>query len=195
MNQFIFQGGAENVNFFHLTDAARRRLQYFWTCHKGARKGDTAFIYLCAPLSRIVGRVELIGEPFENIPNMFQNPYMAGKLCVEIEFREYLDESLDLLTARNLKTLFGKDWGWSRYPRGATRIPDSILPPFLELVGRVRHLTRIAGIMKESSRGLHFCPECQAEWRCLDGCEYSEMLCDEHDTTAIRQKLGGKWLE
>lgn len=148
MNTFIFQGGATNVDFFHLTDAARRRLQYFWTCHRSAKRGDEAFIYLTAPLSRIVGRVELVGDPFVNFPDMFENPYMLNKTCVEIEFREYFDESLDLMTARNLKAVFGLDWGWTRYPRGATRIPADILPPFLELVGRARHLTRIKQIIQ-----------------------------------------------
>lgn len=145
---YIFQGGPDNVPWFEFVrnHGAERlndylREGFYWVCPKGVKIGDRAFIYLTAPLSRIVGLVEVTGEPFWNYPDRFDNSFMAGKRCVRISFLEAFDTESDLLTIWNLRKLFAKDWGWVRYPRGSTKIPatDGIRKSFLELVDEVRN--------------------------------------------------------
>lgn len=127
-NYFILLGGAEHFDFFsdNLSFADE---QWFWTVPKTAQIGDTAFVYLCAPVSRIVGKIEVIAEPFYNI-NMFPN--WANNWMAEIQFVEYFEPRPEL-TLKRLKELF-EDWAWLRYPRGKTRIPAHIVQPFLELM-------------------------------------------------------------
>ena len=85
MNYWIFIGGPENLRHWEA-----RRLhdgqQWFWTANKRVRSGDTGFIYLTAPLSRIIGEVDIVGEPFFNHAEggMFSNRYMLDKWCVEV---------------------------------------------------------------------------------------------------------------
>jgi hypothetical protein len=136
VNHFIFQGGAENKIWFlnkHYRAAAGA---WFWSAQKTAKVGDIAFIYLTAPLSRIVGKVEIKGEPFYNYPNRFENPIMLNRYCVEVEYKETFEIESELLTMKNLRKVFA-DWSYLRYPRGGVRIPDAIVPPFLELVGKI----------------------------------------------------------
>lgn len=132
-NHFILQGGAENHDFF-LHNEIFADEQWFWTVPKGAKKGDIGFVYLCAPLSRIVGRVELTAEPvFNGLPYMFEAEVMRDKWCAEIGKVKYFREREEL-KFMGLKKLFGADWGWIRYPRGNTKVPAEILQPFLELM-------------------------------------------------------------
>jgi len=142
---FIFQGGKENNEWFdfcrkygadklnaHLRAMNDEDTGFFWTCHKQAKKGDEAYIYLTAPLSRIVGKVRLVDKPFQNFPNRFDNSFMDNKLCVEVEFVESYET--ENLTIKEMRNLFGVDWGWVRYPRGSVKIPEHILPVFNEWV-------------------------------------------------------------
>lgn len=137
-NTFILQGGPENVEWFEAFQKYGQRFKnlthVYWTCPKSARKGDHAFIYLTAPLSRIVGKADIIGEPFFNdVPYRFDNKFMEGKWCCEIDIEFAFDVDSELLTMKNFRKLFGHDWGWVRYPRGSVKIPEEILPAFLEL--------------------------------------------------------------
>lgn len=133
-NYFILQGGAENLHYFeHNERYVSRDIEFFWTCPKQAKKRDTAFVYLCAPESRIVGQVKLVGEPFFNSGDMFENPVMKEKWCVEIGEVKYFPHRREL-TMKGLRELFGADWGWVRYPRGNTKIPAHIIEPFMELI-------------------------------------------------------------
>lgn len=102
-NFYIFQGGPETkwlIEDGHFPT-------FFWTANKHVKKGEIAFIYLTAPISKIVGaevgEVNFYGE----------------------------HESLSM---KNLRKLFATDWGWVRYPRGSTRIPDEIMGSFYELI-------------------------------------------------------------
>lgn len=133
-NYYILQGGAELLFWFkNHAKLIGTSQQFFWTSPKQARKGDIGFIYLCAPQSRIVASVELLGEPFHNIGNMFQNEIMRDKWCVEIGKAKYFEPRKEL-SMRGLRELFATDWAWLRYPRGNTKIPAEILPPLLELL-------------------------------------------------------------
>lgn len=132
--KYILQGGAELLFWFR--DHSHRignQNQLFWTSPKTAKKGEKAFIYLCAPESRIVAEVELIEEPFHNVGNMFRNEIMRDKWCIEIGKAKYF-EPRNELTMKGLRALFAVDWGWLRYPRGNTTIPSDILPPLMELI-------------------------------------------------------------
>jgi len=135
-NYFILQGGAELLFWFrNHSHRIGTSQQFFWTSPKTASKGDKAFIYLCAPESRIVAEVELIAEPFHNVGNMFENDIMRDKWCVEIGNAKYLEPRHEL-KMRGLRELFAIDWAWLRYPRGNTKIPADILQPFLELINQ-----------------------------------------------------------
>lgn len=133
-NYFILQGGAEHLDYFENNPRYESAgVEFFWTCLKQAKKGDTALIYLCAPQSRIVGSVELTGEPFHNVGDMFKNPIMKDKYCVQIGKVKFFPFRREL-TMRGLRELFAIDWAWLRYPRGNTKIPADIVQPFLELI-------------------------------------------------------------
>lgn len=133
-NYFILQGGAEHLDYFENNPRYESAgVEFFWTCPKRAVKGDTGFVYLCAPQSRIVGSVELVGEPFQNVGDVFRNPIMKDKYCVQIGRVKYLPFRPEL-TMRGLRELFAADWAWLRYPRGNTQIPAHIVKPFLELI-------------------------------------------------------------
>jgi hypothetical protein len=129
---YILQGGPENIDFFE-NNAAYRDEDWWWSGPKTAKPGDLAFIYLTAPLSRIVGRVKIIGEPFYNAAHIFNNPIMNDRWCVPVGDVLHYPARREL-TMRGLRELFSVDWAWVRYPRGNTRIPDHIIKPFLELV-------------------------------------------------------------
>jgi hypothetical protein len=134
-NYFIFQGGPENLRWWVKNDLYRHS-QWFWSANKHVVPGDKALIYLTAPLSRIVGDVDVIGKPFWNdrSNSMFENDHMVDKWCVEVGNPFYYGMREDL-TMANLRKLFGVDWGWVRYPRGNTRVPAEILESLLELIG------------------------------------------------------------
>jgi hypothetical protein len=133
MANFILLGGPEHLDWFENPNAVEfSNCDYFWTCPKTAAVGDVGFIYLTAPVSRIVGKVRIVGEPFYQVGDiMFENPKMRNKYCAEVEFAEYYPSAN--LTIKNLRSLF-QDWGWLTMPRSNTRIPDSVLPAFLELI-------------------------------------------------------------
>lgn len=136
MNYYILQGGAEHLDYFENNVRYENfGVEFFWTCPKQALKGDICFVYLCAPLSRIVGQVSLIGEPFHNVGNVFKNSIMNGKWCVQIGEVKHIPFRHEL-TMKGLRELFAIDWAWLRYPRGNCKIPADIVQPFLELVGK-----------------------------------------------------------
>ena len=128
-NYYILMGGAEHLDFFE-HNARYAGDQWFWTVPKGARAGEVGFVYLCAPVSRIVGRVEFIAKPFYNV-GMF--PEWADQWMAEVGNVVYFPTRHEL-TIRGLRELFSADWGWPRYPRSKTIIPADIVQPFLELV-------------------------------------------------------------
>ena len=132
MNLWLFQGGPETE---WLLQEDSPFDQYFWTANKHVKKGEIALIYLTAPLSRIVATARIVGEPFFNpaATSMFDNPFMFDKWCVELSETVYLG-SHDELSIANLRKLFSLDWGWVRYPRGSTRIPDQLISPIQELL-------------------------------------------------------------
>lgn len=134
-NHYILQGGPENIKYWEQPDRYGM-VDWFWSANKHVLPGDKAFIYLTAPLSRIVGVVDILKEPFYNPreASMFLNRHMLDRWCVEVGNPFYFGNRDDLSMA-NLRKLFGTDWGWVRYPRGNTRVPDEILPPLLELIG------------------------------------------------------------
>ena len=134
-NFYIFQGGPENLRWWLKNDEYHRDHQSFWSANKHVRPSDVVFIYLTAPLSRIVGTVSVLGDPFFNprANSMFLNPHMLEKWCVEVGYPFYFGDHEELKLS-NLRRLFGADWGWVRYPRGNTRIPNEIVSPFLELI-------------------------------------------------------------
>jgi hypothetical protein len=127
-NYFILLGGAEHIDFFR-ENIFFENQQWFWTVPKKAKKGDIGFVYLCAPISRIVGEIELTAEPFYNT-HLF--PRWENNWMAEIGNVKYFEPRPELKTKR-LKELF-PDWGWLRYPRGKTQIPVDIVEPFLELM-------------------------------------------------------------
>lgn len=127
-NYNIVLGGAEHEGFF-VRNSDYTGEDWFWTVPKDAQIGDICFVYLTAPLSRIVGRFTITGEPFLNL-GMF--PDYSGKYMAEIGNVQYYPPKPEL-TIRGLRALFC-DWAWLRYPRNKTRIPPHILPPFLELL-------------------------------------------------------------
>ncbi len=129
-NYYILLGGPEHLDWFeHFDEDALS--QYFWTVPKDARIDETAFIYLTAPVSRIVGKVMIIGEPFYNI-NEFENPKTKNSWMAQISRVEYFKPRAEL-HMKGLRALF-PDWGWLSYPRGKTKIPTEIRKPFLELM-------------------------------------------------------------
>ncbi|HEX3102556.1 MAG TPA: hypothetical protein VHQ01_12215 [Pyrinomonadaceae bacterium] len=132
MSYWIFQGGPETE---WLLEKDSPFDQYFWTANKHVQVGEVAFIYLTAPISKIVAGVNILKEPFFNAAatSMFDNEYMYDKWCVEVGNTHYYGQHEDL-SMRNMRKLFSLDWGWVRYPRGSTRIPDEIVSPFLEMM-------------------------------------------------------------
>ena len=131
-NYYILQGGPENLGYFEHNEDYQDE-QWWWSGPKSAKPGDIAFIYLTAPVSRIVGRTEIMGEPFHNMAKIFDNPMMDNRWCVPVKVVIYYPHRFEL-TMAGLRSLFSKDWPWLRYPRGGTKIPAHILPPFLELI-------------------------------------------------------------
>lgn len=131
-NFWLFQGGPETEWLLEEDSPFKR---FFWTANKNVKKGEIAFIYLTAPLSRIMATVRIVGDPFFNSgeTSMFDNPFMNDKWCVEVGETVYLG-SHDELSIANLRKLFSVDWGWVRYPRGSTRIPDDVVYPLSELM-------------------------------------------------------------
>jgi hypothetical protein len=135
MTHYIFLGGPENLKYWIYQTERERSAQWFWSANKHVRPGDIGYIYLSAPLSRIVGEVDILAEPFfHHSQTMFDNPHMADKWCVEVGNPRYYGNRDDL-SMKNLRKLFAVDWGWVRYPRGNTRVPDEILPALKELIG------------------------------------------------------------
>ena len=132
MKYYVLLGGPEHLEYFQNPTKIKDE-QWWWTVSPSAKIGETAFIYLTAPESRIVGRVELIGEPFHNVANIFENQKCDGKWMAPIGNVVYYPPRPEL-TMKGLRSLFGSDWAWLSYPRGKTTIPDHILTPFLELV-------------------------------------------------------------
>lgn len=129
-NYYILLGGPEHLDFFennqNYSDA-----RWFWTVPQSAKSGEAAFVYLTAPLSRIVGKVLLIGEPFYNV-NEFDNPKTQNRWMAEIQMVSYFKPKSDL-TMSGLRALF-PDWRWLSYPRSKAKIPAEIVAPFLELI-------------------------------------------------------------
>lgn len=145
-NYYIFQGGPELIKYWLVPEEWTGH-KWYWSANKHVVAGDKAFIYLTSPQSRIVGEVDVMGEPFFNgQPYAFDNPHMNDKWCVEVGNPiPFTNTALDYtgggpvhLSMMNLRKLFGKDWGWVRYPRGNTRVPDEILPALLELASQSR---------------------------------------------------------
>ena len=140
---FILQGGPENLEWFEDLNAFGKEKfnriirenysGFYWSIPKKGNKDDEAYIYLTAPVSSIVGRVRFSGEPFFIYPNRFKNAKMGNKTCIEIEFLHSYTEHTDSLHISRLRTLFGSDWGWVRYPRSNGIIPDQIIQPITEL--------------------------------------------------------------
>ena len=134
MNYFVLLGGPEHFDFFK-NNARYGRDQWFWTMQKDARVGDSCFVYMSAPVSRFVGSMEVVGDPFFHVGNtMFSNPKLRDQYVAEIGKVKYFEPRPEL-TIAGLRGLF-PDWGWLRYPRSKTRIPAEVLGPFLELVGK-----------------------------------------------------------
>ena len=131
---FVLLGGGEHLPYF-LNNDDWNQYEWFWTVPKSAKKGDLAFIYLTAPVSAIVGRVELVEEPWFHVDGFFDNPKMKNKQVARIGNVTPLTGRTDL-TMKSLRTLFGRDWPWLGYPRSHVRIPADILPPFLELINQ-----------------------------------------------------------
>jgi hypothetical protein len=129
-NYYVLLGGPEHYDYFEHHELYAGE-QWFWTAPKGARVGETAFVYLSAPVSRIVGRFVFVAEPFYNV-GMFDHPRMKDKWVAEFGEVEFFARCLEL-TIGGLRAVF-PDWGWLRYPRSLTRIPAEIVGPFLELI-------------------------------------------------------------
>jgi hypothetical protein len=132
MNYYVLLGGPEHLDFFQ-NNSQYAGTQWFWTMVKGARVGETCFVYMSAPVSRFVGRIEVVGEPFFHVGStMFDNPKMRDQYVAEIGKVVYFAPRPEL-SISGLRKLF-TDWGWLRYPRSKTRIPDDLVKPFLELM-------------------------------------------------------------
>lgn len=131
-NYYILLGSPEHLDFFE-NPAAYSDEQSYWTVPKSAKKGQEAFIYLCAPVSSIVGRVIIVEEPFFNV---YTFPDWADNWMAEISIMQEYTSRKDL-HIKNLKSLF-PDWSWLRFPRNKTRIPSDIIVPFLELVEQAK---------------------------------------------------------
>jgi hypothetical protein len=133
MKYYVLLGGPEHLPFFE-RNAALAGHKWFWTMVKSAKVGDTCFVYMSAPVSRIVGLFKVVGEPFFHVGNtMFDNPQMRDQYVAEIGGVKYFQPRPEL-TMKGLRELF-PEWGWLRYPRSKTSIPDKIVVPFLEMVG------------------------------------------------------------
>ena len=130
MKYYILMSGPELLPYF---EPGADLEDWWWTVSPSAKVGDQGFIYLTAPVSRIVAQVEITGAPFNNIANVFDNPKCDGKWMSPINLVRLLPARPEL-TIQGLRLLFGTDWGWVRYPRGRTTIPAHIIKPFLELV-------------------------------------------------------------
>lgn len=124
----ILIGGAENYDFIEHNDRYWHERR-FWTVLKSTRMTETAFIYLRAPVSRIVGQVEIVGAPFYNVDRFtnWKNRWMAEVGRVVYFFPK------EELTLRGLRRIF-LDWPWLRYPRCNTMVPAAVLKPFMELM-------------------------------------------------------------
>lgn len=131
INYYILVGGPEHLESFEKHIYSDPSHEWYWTLLKQAKIGDIAFIYLTAPVSRIVGQLEVIGEPFYNV-NRFENPKTKNKWMAEVGKDVYFFERREL-TMKGLRELF-HDWNWLFYPRGNTKIPSHIVEPFLELI-------------------------------------------------------------
>jgi hypothetical protein len=133
---YVFLGGPETRWFdAHERDERFAAYKWYWTCLKNAKVGDQAFIYLTAPISRIVGKIEIVAEPFFHLDQtIFDNPKMANKYCAEVKYIESYELREDL-TMKGLRRLF-PDWPWLTMPRSNTRIPKEFLSAFLELIQR-----------------------------------------------------------
>jgi len=140
---YIVMSGPEHLPAFeqHRLDTE----QWWWSVPKGAKVGDIAFVYLTAPVARIVGRVTITGEPFHNIGKVFDNPKCDNKFMAPVGNAIYYPEREEL-TMRGLRRLYSQDWGWVRYPRSMTRIPDDILPPFLELFDEQAYICELCDL-------------------------------------------------
>jgi hypothetical protein len=130
MSYYVLLGGPEHFNFFK-NHSRYRKHQWFWTVPKDAQPGETGFVYMSAPVTRLVGQLEIIAEPFYNV-DMFAGEKVKNRWMAEIGKVKYFEERADL-TIRGLRALF-PEWGWLRYPRSKVRIPDEMLQPFLELI-------------------------------------------------------------
>lgn len=132
MNYYVLLGGPENLRFFERREAYAGRA-WLWTMVKDARVGESCFVYLSAPVSRFVGRFKVKAEPFYHVgTTMFSHPQLRDTWVAKVGDVEYFTGRPELAIKR-LRELF-PDWGWLRYPRGKTRIPDEVLKPFLELM-------------------------------------------------------------
>ena len=127
-NYYILLGGEEHFNFFKHNDLYTRS-EWFWTSPKNALVGEVAFVYLRAPVSRIVGQFQFIGAPFYNTVFF---PRWSGHWMAQVHKVVYFEERPEL-TIKGMRELF-PEWGWLSYPRSKVKIPTEILPPFLELV-------------------------------------------------------------
>lgn len=135
-NYFVLQGGPENLTWFAGDRFPTEDGQaFFWTVPKAAKRGDRAFIYLTAPVSAIVGEVEIVNDPFENLHNMFENNFMAGKRCAEVALRRSFARRSHL-TMRFLRARFSGEWKWLSYPRGSVHVPENFRGVLLEHVNR-----------------------------------------------------------
>lgn len=128
---YVLQGGPESLEFFENSQNFSDE-EWYWTVPKKAEIGDLGLVYLTAPISRIVGQVEIVQNPFLNLGNVFDNPKMNGKYCAQVEFKKYFQFREDL-TISGLRNLF-PEWSWLFMPRGNTRVPETLLKPILELI-------------------------------------------------------------
>lgn len=170
-NYFILQGGPELIKYWIGEYAEKwQRHRWWWSANKKAAPGDKAFIYLTSPQSRIVGEVDVIGDPFWNDGQNsgFDNPHMSNKWCVEVGNPIGYGNTF-MLSMFNLRRLFAPDWGWVRYPRGNTRVPDEILPGILEIVRQELKRKRADtpcrrgcenGYYKTIGGRMKICPDC-----------------------------------
>lgn len=128
---FVLLGGGEHLPYF-LNHEDYNQYEWFWTVPKAAKKGDHGYIYLTAPVSGIVGRVTIVDDPWFHVDGFFDNPFLMNKQVAKISEvvtftrRRYF-------TMKFLRRVFGRDWPWLTMPRSHVRIPEHILPAFLEL--------------------------------------------------------------